>query len=810
MRHLTTELGQAARTLARMPGFSLIAVLTLALGIGANTAIFAVVHGVVLSPLDMHEADRVVQVSHHAPGLGLDELGQSDPTALLYMEQVSSFAAFAVVDGEGRNLSGDDGRPAERARIMSASWPIFDVVAAAPRLGRALTPEDSEPGAPPVAILSHALWRDRYGSDPTVVGRVLRLDGEPVEIVGVVGPDFGLPDEEFDLVVPATLDPDEGFGSFGTTGLARLAPGATLERARAEVEALQPRFPEFFDIDTELLDAAEWRVSVVPIRERVIEEVEATVWILMGTVGLLLLIAAANVANLVLVRAEARQREVAVRSALGATRVDLARTWLAESTVLGAAGGLLGLILGWGALRLVLQVAPAGLPRRGDIAVDPVVLAFGAGLTLLVALGFGLLPLFARQKGDLAGALRDGLRGSTAGPGALRGRNVLVSVQLALALLLLAGSGLMLRSFVALRAVDPGVDVDDVTVVEVDLDRRYAEPGQVTAFHRQLTERVAALPGVEAVGLADRAPLEGGGISAGSFEVENGAAFNDGIPVVALRVRITPGYLEALGIPLLDGRPPAWSDSHDAGDVVWVNRTLAERYIDGDPVGRRIRNGDASAWMTVAGVVGDVRHSGVNDEVRPTIYRTVEAAGLDEPTLSASLMVRGPGSLRAAPAVRDVLTGLDRNVPLARIRTLDEIAADDVASTSFTLTLLAIAAAMSLLLGTVGIYGVISYVVGRRTRELGVRMALGAGAAEVRAMVLQQGVGVIVLGLALGLAAALGATRLMASLLYEVSPTDPWVLGSTTLLLFVVGVAATLVPAVRASRVDPVEALRSE
>ncbi len=814
MRSWWMELRLAVRALARRPGFTAVAALTLALGIGANLAIFAVVHGVVLKPLSYPDPDRIVVVEHHAPGLDIPDVPQSDGTALAYQDHLAAFAAFAVVGTEGRNLAPIDGGDATRIRAGVASGGFAQVLGVVPALGRVLGEDDSRPGAPPVAMLSYPFWRDNYGADPAVLGRTLALDGVSTEIVGVLPRKFVFPSEgdgRVDVLLPVELDPDEGFGSFSNMGLARLAPGLSLSDAQREVSDFQKRFPEFIpNLQLEFLEMAQWSVTVTPLRQALVEDIATTLWILLGTVGLVLLIAAANVANLVLVRTEARRREVAVRTALGAGRGALARTFLGESVVLSALGAAMGAVLAWGALRLVLTLAPPALPRRDDIAMDGSVILFGVGLTVLAALVFGMLPLIRSRMHGLSEGLKEGLRGSTASRGALRGRNILVAGQLALALLLLAGSGLLFRSFMQLRAVDPGVDPEGVTTAVVSLDRSYLEPGAARQFYRRLVDRVSALPGVEVAGIVDDAPLSGRGMSASSFEVEGWDRPDDAPPVVALRKVITPGTLEALGITLERGRPPTWPEVEDQAPVAVVNHEFARRFLDDDPLSHRISPGDEGQLYQVIGVVGDVRELGVEEEIRPTIYWLLDAPDGQSDPQQMTLVVKGPSAAVVTPRIRAILRELDPGVPVSVVETMDEILTRDLASTSFTVILLGLSAAMALVLGTVGIYGVISYVVSQRTREMGVRMALGAAGADVRRMVVRQGMLLTVVGLAVGLVAAMLLTRVLRSVLFEVSATDPLVLALTTSLLFVVSLLASWIPALRASRVNPVEALRAE
>lgn len=804
------ELVQAMRSLARRPGFAAVAVLTLGLGLGANVAIFSVVNAVLLQPLAYPESDRMVVVRHHAPGLNLPELENSPGTLAHYRESAKTIGPIAATVNEQRNLSGVE-RP-DRIDVVSVSPEFFDVVATRPALGRPFVEADGLEGSARVALLMHGAWQSRFGGDAGVVGRVIQLDGVSTEIVGVMPRGFYWRKADVAMLVPVATPDVPQFGTFGVLGVARLMPGVELGAAIRELEALQKRLPERFpDLTAGFLEQTGWSVSVVPFKELTVESVRTALWVLFGTVGLVLLIAGANVANLYLVRAESRQREVAVRSALGAGKRRLGMAFLSESVVLAVAGGVLGVAFAAAGVGLLVANGPAELPRLHEVRIDGVVLAFALLLSVLISVLLALVPL-ARYAGvSYASLLREGGRGNTASRERHRARKVLITAQVALALMLLVGSGLMLRSIARLRSVDPGFRADGVLTVAVSLGG--AERERATPFYQRVLDAIHAVPGVDAVGATNSLPLQPSGYNGSSFDIESQPRAEDALPPFGYYAVVTPGFLEAIDVPLLAGRLPERRDHEGGQPVIWVNELLASTFLGGaaDALGERVRFGSDSVYADVVGVVGGVRMFGLREEVWPMAYMPMTTSN---PHVSLEVMqfaihTRGDPASLVGP-VRQAVQRVDPAVPLTSARTMDEVLAASLAEMAFTTTLLGIAAIVALLLGVIGLYGVISYVVGQRTQEIGVRMALGARPDDVRGMVLRDGLGVTLAGVGLGLLGAAAASRLLASLLFGVSARDPITFIAVALLLSSVSLLATWLPARRAAAVDPIIALRSD
>ena len=808
MRMWLKDLQVAARTLAARPGFTVVAVLTLGLGIGANAAIFNVVNAVLLRPLAYPESERIVLLRHHAPGIKLDELENAPGFIAFYQERARSFSSYAAVDDRERNLTGTD-RP-ERISLVDASPEFFTVFGTRPFMGRPFTAEDVGPGPQRVGVLTHAGWSRHFGRDRDILGRVVELDGSPVEIIGVMPRGFEYPDDETAMILPMWVDPDVGFSTFGISGIGRLAPGVGVEEASAEVAQLQAQVPEVSELSAEFLESAQWRTSVTPLQEVLVGDIAATLWIVLATAGFVLLIACANVANLFLVRAEGRQREVAIRGALGATRGALTRAFLSESVLMAAAGGVLGMLLASAGIRLMVAYGPEQLPRLHEVGVDGATLLFAAAVSLAAGLLLGLLPLPRFLSASrFASILREG-RAETGSRQRHRTRKVLIAVQVALALVLLTGSGLMLRSFERLRSVDPGFRTDGVLAVGVSLGD-YPSQAQGAAFYQRLLEEVRRVPGVEVAGATNALPIELNSINGSSFRQESRPRADDEIPTVVMYSAVTPGYFEALGIPLLTGRRPEDRDHAGGPPVVWVSESFARDHLGGDALGERISLGGDSTWMEVVGVVGDVRAFGLKEEIRPMAYMSMSSGATELDLQLMVLTVRAAGEPMAVlPGVRAAVQRVAPDVPLTVTRTMDEVVSRSMADTSFTMAILTIAALVALLLGAIGLYGVISYVVSQRTREIGVRVALGALPAKVSGMLVRQGVAVVLVGLVVGLAGAFALTRLMEGVLFEVSARDPWVFGTVVVVLLAVGVLASWLPARRAARISPLEALRAE
>ena len=805
------ELRLAARGLLKRPGYAATASLTLSLGIGATVAIFTVVNGVLLRPLPYPDSDGLVVLEHHAPGLNLPTLNNSPGTLRFYWQEGDFLESLAGYGSGERNLIGGE-RP-ERVEILAATPSIFQVLRVQPALGRPFNEADAEEGAPPVAILTHQAWTTRFGGDPGVLGRTLEIDGTVTELVGVLPQGFAFPDQGPMAMVPLHVDPEGTFGQFGTQSVARLAPGVTLEQADRRIGELQARFPDFFpNLEQTFLDQAGWSASVKSLQTHVVgDAVASTLWIVLGTVAFVFLIACANVANLFLVRAESRQKELAIRAAMGAGYGSIASGFLAEAMLLGAVGGLAGMMLAWGGVDLLLASGPQDLPRMHEVAVDGATLAFAGLLSVLAALLFGAFPLVRYAGGALASLLRDGGRANTVGRERHRTRNALVAGQLALALILVVGSGLMFRSFQAMRSLDPGFDPDDILTVGVSLGDGVPN-AEAAAFYQQVADRVAALPGVTSVALTPSLPAEGNYTNGGSFRIESKPREEGTLPPVAMYKAIGADYLKTVRQPLLQGRDLTREDWESGTPVALVNQTFADRYLDGDAIGQGIKWDEEHAFATVVGVVADARERGLREDIEPFAYLPMVVGDWGYPEMDrAMVMVRTePGRTIPVSAVRDIVAQLNPSVPLTSSRTMDEVIAEEMAGLSFTMILLGIASVVALFLGAIGLFGVISYVVAQRTREIGVRVALGARGEDIRGMVFTQSARVALVGVTLGLAGAAALTRLMGTLLYGVSALDPLSFVAAPALLVAVAVLATWLPARRAARVSPMVALQAE
>lgn len=809
----------AARTLAKRPGFAIVATLTLALGIGANVAVFSIVDAVLLQPLPYDDSGQLVTYEHHAPGLDLPNLNNSEGMIAFYANNAPFIEATAAWGNTAANLSGEG--EASRVDVAMVSPEIFDVLRVQPMIGRPFTPADTGPdfrdGAP-VVILGHGLWTTRFGADPNVLGRVIEVDGLSSEIIGVMPASFAFPEPGVEIFRVMYVDPDGPFGTFGTSTVSRVAPGITADIARTRLTELHALLPEQLDLETSFLESSGFSVSVETLRDRMVADVESILWIVLGTVGFVFLIACANVANLFLVRAESRQKEMAVRSALGAGGRSVAASFLSESLLLGLAGGVVG--VGFAQVGVPLLLSISELPRAEEVAIGAAPLVFAALLSVAAGLLFGTIAMVRFLRGADSAVLRDGSRGSTSGPGRGRARNVLVAAQLALGLVLLVGSGLMLRSFDALRGVELGIEGDQVLTMGLNLDQG-SDHTVAARFFQDAADRIATLPGVAEVGVANGIPLASGQSNGGSFFIESQPRQEDALPPVAMYRKVGPGYFTSLGIPIVEGRDVERADADDPRSVVWINETFARTFFDGDPLGERIswnnpgQDVTDGPWAEIVGVVGDVREFGLDEDgLRPNAYfpLVVERAAGTE--LSAAFLTirteEGVDPLSIVDAARTEIRSFAPQVPVTATRTMDDVMDEEMEATSATMIVILVAAVMALFLAAIGLAGVISYVVGQRTREIGVRVALGAHARDVSGMIVRQSLGVTAVGTVLGLIGAFGLTRVMDSLLFGVSSTDPATFVTAPLVLVVVSLLATWWPARRASRVDPIEALRSE
>ncbi|HEX2253964.1 MAG TPA: ABC transporter permease [Thermoanaerobaculia bacterium] len=822
--HLPLTLRHVLRKLRQAPTFTAVAIGTLALGIGANSAIFSVVDAVLLQPLSYEEPERLVYVDHAAPGIDIPQVGFTDALYLTYSELAETFDALGLYRDDTVNLTGLD-RP-ERLDAAQVTGSLFRVLRVDAALGRALTDADGAPGAAPVLVLSEGLWHARFGGDPGVVGRTVRVDGEERTVVGVMPAGFDFPRGAVRLWLPLPLDPaDTNNGSFSYSAIGRLRPGVDPAAARAELDRLLPRMLELYpgDMTATMLETARLGAAVRPLRDELVGDVEGALWILFGAVGLILLIACANVANLFLARAEGRGREMAVRAALGAGRRDLLATFLVESTVLALAGGVVGLGLAVAGVRALIAFGPEAVPRIEQVGVNGSVLLFTLAVSLVAGVLFGAVPMLRHgRRRDLTVSLRDGGRGATTGRDRQLARNGLVVAQVALALVLLVGAGLLLRSFRALSDVDPGFRPEGVLTLRVALDEAdYPDGVAVAGFYHRLLDRLAALPGVESAAAASSLPLSGQNSNNGHL-VEGWPVPPGDLPPILASGFVSPSYFRTLGVPVVAGRELERADSEERRQVVVVSRALAERFWPNqDPLGKRLQPGIGQDqgdeyWYTVVGVVGDVRHRGFAEAVEPMVYYPLAPPTTEDRTdyytrsLSLVLRSRGGDPLALADAARHAVHAADPNLPVASIQTMERMVADSVASIRFTMVLLLIAGAVALLLGTVGLYGVLSYLVSLRTQEIGVRMAMGADGGDVSRLVVGQALTVSAVGVVLGLATALLLSRLMATLLFGVAPHDPATYTAVTALLLATASLVSWRPARQAASVDPMVALRGE
>jgi len=816
MSRLFADVRVALRSLAKAPRFTVVAVLTLALGIGANTAIFSVVNGVLLEPLPFDESDRLVNVASTSPGLGYDRFPLSPDIYFAYARESTALPEMALYQRMSGSLT-EDGEP-ERVSGLISTHTLFSTLRVEPVVGRVYTAQEDLPDQPPVVVISHALWQRRFGGGTDVVGRTLRVDGRSREIVGVMPERFDFPGD-VDFWVPLGMDPENANqGSFGYPAVARLAPGSSPEAAQASLVAIVTRFKETLLAGgtdgsnyVAFLESGGYAPVVRSMKEDLVGDLQEPLWILLGTVGFVLLIACANVANLVLIRSEVRRRETAVRVAVGATRSALARYALTESAVVAAAGTALGVLVAWIAVPLVLAKAPPQIPRLDEVGVDATVLLFAAGLAVLSTALFSAGPLVRFGRTEALGALRQGGRGSTS-PSRGTGRRLLVVAQTGLALVLLVGSGLLVRSFQKILTADKGFESADRLTFGVYLpEARYPGTADVTAFHERLSELLSGLPGVRSVGVGNALPLTAS--SGTAFDIESDPTEPGELPPMLHYAFVGPTYMEALGMRVREGRTLTRSDNVDQTGSVVVSTAVADRFWPaGSALGQRIRvSGDGDGWLTVVGVVQPVAQESLREEPRPMVYYPmVSPDGELGDVRAASYIVEGVPSSSLAAAVRAAVWELDPDLPLADMKTMDEIVTDSVVELSFTMFTLGIAALLALVLGAVGLYGVLSYSVAQRTQEIGVRMALGAEARQVLGMVVREGARTQLVGLIIGLLGAAALTRVLQGLLFGVEAIDPLTFVATSAALFCVGLTAAYVPARRAARLDPVTSMRTE
>ncbi len=797
------DLKSAFRSLIKSPGFTSAAVLTLALGIGANTAVFSLVDRMLLRPLPFPEAQRLVAMREFNPERPMRGGGGfSYPNFLDFQRQSTQLASLAVMTGGAVNLSGE-GDP-ERLGAGRVSWTFLDTLGAQPLLGRNFRPEDDRFGSPRVAILSHALWLRRFGGDPRAVGRSLRLDGESVEIIGVMAPGFdcpyGIPNSE--LFVPLSLPPDlaTGRGAWFLDCVGRMKPGATLAGVQQEMSGIAAGLEKAYPASN-----LGYLARVTALQDEVVHNARPTLLALLGAVAFVLLIACANVANLLLARSAGRERELALRMALGADRRRILTQLLAESLLLSLLGGAAGLLLARFSVEGLRYLLPFRTPALG---LDPHVLAFTLGCSLLTTLVFGGLPALQASGSAPLEGLREGAKGST-GPVHRRLRGLLVGAEVALATALLAGAGLMIRSLWQLQRVDPGFQPKGVLTASLSLPQaKYPDAKTEQALEARLLERLVAIPGVKGAALNDTPPL-GGSTSSSAYQIEGEPTPR--VRPMAISHRVSLGYFQTLGIPLTRGRDFGPRDSQ----VAIISEAFARRHWPGrSPLGKRISmGGDQGPWMTILGVAGDVHQMGLADEPGLELYMPLldpaQYGGPRGQAVSVLLRTEGnPNGWKAA--LKGALRDVDPEIPAGRLRTMEEWMARDLGENRAQSLLFSVFGLLALILATVGIYGVTSFLVAQRRREIGIRMALGARVWDVIGLVLGQGLGTVTVGAALGLAGSLMLGRLLQSQITGLGTADPLTLTAVLLLLMTVALLACLVPALRAVRVDPTRALRSE
>ena len=808
MDTLISDLRYAVRKLARAPGFTFVALLTLALGIGANSAIFSVVYGVLFRPLPFHEPDRLVRVDVIGNGNVIPL--QSSPNFVDVRAQDDVFESVTAYNFASVTLT-NAGDPLDMP-IAFITAEFFEVLGVRPQIGRAFTPADNQPGNTRTILLSNGLWQQRFGGDPSIVGQTVTVEREPHMVAGVMPPGFDYPGDVQGWVpmeyTPTFASPDAR-GGFFLTVLGRLREGVTSERAEAAMKALGER------IDAEWSPPSGFEftmgLTTIPLREATIGEVRTPLLVLLGAVGFVLLIACANVANLLLARASIRETEMAVRTAIGAGRGRIVRQLVTESLVLGVIGGVLGLVLAlWGSAALV-RLQPGDLPRLGEVRVDGAVILFTLGIALLSGLLFGLLPALQSARITPYSTLREGGRGQFGTRRSQQMRSTLVVAEIALAVLLLAGAGLLIRSFATLMDVDPGFSSERVAAFRIGLPgEAYPSDEARAAFFDQYLERVRALPGVTGASAVSILPLQPFIMRIG-FEIE---AQSERFEEQSMDVRVvSPGYFETLGIPVRRGRALDATDRPGALPAAVINEAAARRFFaDGDPLGRTLvfglgRDSTGETRGTIVGVVGDVKLSELGEDPMPTAYFAHPQVAFG----SMNVVVRTQAEPLALTArLRDELHALDPNLPLDGIRTLENVVAESVAQPRFYMLLLLLFAAVALVLAAVGIFGVMSFAVAQRRREIGIRMALGAPQTNVLRLVVGQALWLTGAGILIGLAAALGMTRLLESLLYGVAATDALALAGATALLATTALAASWLPARRAARMDPLLALKGE
>jgi putative ABC transport system permease protein len=804
------------RMLMRQRVATFAAILALALGIGANTAVFSVVNAVLLRPLPYQNSDRMVILWGNFLKLNIEQMRAKAAEYVDYRDQTQSFESVAAFSMADFNFTG--GQQPERIVGANVTANLFSMLGAQAAQGRLISPEENQPGRNSVAIVSHKFWQQRLGGAGNVIGTSVRLNDQPYTIIGIMPAEFEFPHPSFNFAEPAEVWTPLAFTTDQITQRQRpyylnviglLKSNVGIEQARSEMSALGKRFEQQYPgyLGPNKADGG-WRITVTPLQEQVVGKSRRAILVLFAAVGLVLLIACANAANLLLMRATVRQKELAIRLALGARRLRLIRQLLTESLLISGLGGAFGLTLAWWGVKALVALSPDNLPRLHEISLDGRVLLFTAALSVLTGLVFGLAPALQASKPDLQQTLKEGGLGATRGRHWLR--NLLVVGEVAVAMMLLIGAGLMLNSFLQLQHVNPVISTDKLLSIELNLPAtKYSKPAQAAAFYQELIRKVQTLPGVESASLSTIQPLSG--VATNDPFVIEGRPLDFSSPSVAGWQLVAPNYFRTVGIPIVAGRDFGEHDNADAAGAAIINEALARRYFPNeDPIGKRLTLGlprPDNPWLTIVGVVKDIPHRGLESKAEPDWYLSY----LRQPRRDAYLMVRSPGNAEGlAAAVRGQILAIDKDQPVTAIQTMTDVIASTTAPRRFNTLLLTIFAAVALTLAAVGIYGVISYSVTQRTQEIGIRMAMGAQRGNVIRLIVKQGMTLALIGIAGGIAGAIAAARALSSLLYGVRATDPATFFTISLLLATVALLACYLPARRAARVDPMKALRHE
>jgi len=798
MHNLLHDLRYGFRMLLKQPGFTLVAVITLALGIGANTAIFSVVNAVLLRPLPFAQSERLGMVwNHGAAAAGGDRTPLAVADLLDWRAQSRSFEGVAAFQPAALNYSSGEIPVQVRGAIVTANF--FSVLGVGVQLGRDFQETDEKAGGPATIILTDQFWRTQFNADPNVIGRSISLNGEPANIVGVMPARVNFPNEETQLWRALRIEQPTRRGPYFLRGIARLKPGVTIPQALAETKTMKSSF-----------DKGYFTFNIISINDFIVGEVRPALVALLVAVTLVLLIAAVNVANLTLVRSASRAKEFSIRIALGASRARLVQRLLTESLLLALAGGVVGTLGALWGVSLLVKFAPDNLPRVDQIRVDGFVLLWTAAVSILTGIVFGLVPAWQNSRSNLNEVLRDGGRITSESSGRRRGRGVLVVTELALAVMLVTSAGLLIKSLWRLQQVDTGINPERVLTMQFSLrGQRYREEPQLRQFAERLISQTQSLPGVQAAAISNSLPPNETDFSS-DFSIE-GQARSDASPQIAYFTFVSTDYFRALGIPLKKGRTFTVADTPEATRVVVVNETFQRAFFPGaDPIGRRLNTASAEKplWNTIVGIVADVKYNGLTQDVQPAIYNALA----QEPTRGGSLVIKTDlaDPLSLTTAVRNEVRKIDPDLPLTNIATMNDRLSKAVAQPRFRTILIALFAAVALMLACLGIYGVISYSVTLRTHEIGIRMALGAQTGDVLRMVIRQAVVLAVIGVTLGLAASYALTSLMSKLLFGVQPTDPATFVGTAAILSITALVASYLPARRATKIDPLLALRYE